>query len=221
MNKNLVIMFVKEPKLGFVKTRLSKSCGEEFTLGLYKSFVKDLINTLSNESYDFKLCGFPNLELINNTFGNFDNFLQVKGDLGIKMKEAFVSQFKQGYEKIVLIGSDTPHITKELINESFNQLEKNDMTLGPSLDGGYYLISFNKSTLNEYVFDDISWSTSKVREQTLKKLENKNIYLHEVLNDIDILDDLKTFHNEYKDSTFQNSLSIKFLNQNKNWQTLK
>ncbi len=95
MSRNLVIMFVKEPKLGFVKTRLSKELGEVFTLNIYKHFVGDLINTLSNNNYDFKLCGYQDLKLINQTFGNYDNFLQVEGDLGLKMQKAFESEFKK------------------------------------------------------------------------------------------------------------------------------
>lgn len=219
--KNLVIMFVKEPKLGFVKTRLSKTCGEEFTLDLYKCFVKDLIYTLSNESYDFKLCVYPSIELINSSFGDFDNFLQVEGDLGIKMQRAFEEKFEEGYEKIVLIGSDTPHISNEIINDSFKELENNDIVLGPSLDGGYYLIAFNKKTFQDEVFKNISWSTSKVLNQTLHKLNTKNVYLHEILNDIDILDDLKEFYSEYKSSSFSNSKTIVFLNQNRELKNLE
>ncbi len=216
MNKNLVIMFVKEPKLGFVKTRLSKSCGEEFTLDLYKCFVHDLITTLKVGEYDFKLCVYPNLDLVNKEFGDYHNFLQVDGDLGLKMKKAFFDQFAHGYEKIVLIGSDTPHISKEIFAESFFQLNSNDIVLGPSLDGGYYLIAFNKNTFHDEVFKNISWSTSSVLSQTLEKLNDKKIYLHKILNDIDILDDLKEFYNEYKNSDFKNSNTISFLNQNQN-----
>jgi len=214
-------MFVKEPKIGFVKTRLAKSLGNEFTLELYKSFVKDLISTLSNKEFDFKLCVYPHVALINKTFGNFDNFLQVEGDLGLKMHKAFEEQFDEGYEKIVLIGSDTPHISTEMIIESFNQLNLNDIVLGPSLDGGYYLIAFNKHTFLSQVFKGISWSTQVVLEQTLQKLNNKNVYLHEILNDIDILEDLKAFYDEFQNSYFKNSQTIKLLNQNKNWQNLK
>jgi len=214
-------MFVKEPKSGFVKTRLAKSLGDEFTLDLYKTFVTDLISTLSNKEFDFKLCAYPNLDLINTTFGDFNNFLQVEGDLGLKMQEAFVEQFESGYEKIVLIGSDTPHISNEIVNESFSKLDFHDIVLGPSLDGGYYLIAFNKNTFMKDVFQDISWSTAVVLEQTLQKLNNKKVYLHEILNDIDILEDLKAFHSEFKNSYFKNSSTIKLLNQRKHWQNLK
>ena len=220
MSKTLVIMFVKEPKLGFVKTRLSKTCGKEFTLDLYKLFVKDLINTLSNQDYDFKLCAYPNLELINQIFGNFDNFLQVNGNLGLKMQTAFEQQFEKVYDKIVLIGSDTPHISDEIIKKSFNQLEHHDIVLGPSLDGGYYLIAFNKKTFYAEVFKNISWSTSVVLEQTLQKLHTKNIHFLKALNDIDDIDDLKDFYKEFHQSDFKGSNTIKFLKEKQTWKSM-
>ena len=212
-------MFVKEPKIGFVKTRLAKSLGDEFTLGLYKCFVKDLINTTKNKNYDFKLCAYPNLDLINRTFGKFDNFLQVDGNLGVKMQKAFEKQFELGYEKIVLIGSDTPHLSKELLSESFDRLEdlkdlnKNKIVIGPSEDGGYYLIGFNKSALKKEIFEDISWSTSEVFNQTLQKVNTNELYLLKYLNDIDDIDDLKTFYKEYE-KTFTSSNTIQFLKVN-------
>ncbi len=220
LSKNLVIMFVKEPKLGFVKTRLSKTCGEEFTLDLYKCFVKDLIITLKDKEFDFKLCAYPNLELINSAFGDFDNFLQVDGDLGLKMQKAFEEKFEEGYEKIVLIGSDTPHISNNIINNSFKELENSDIVLGPSLDGGYYLIAFNKNTFYEEVFKDISWSTNIVLKQTLQKLHAKNVHFLNKLNDIDIIEDLKDFYTEYKDSYFKDSKTIHFLKEEKSWKNL-
>ena len=220
MSKKLVIMFVKEPKLGFVKTRLAKTCGDEFTLELYKCFVKDLINTLEHNNYDFKLCAYPNLEKIDKEFGSYNNFLQVEGSLGLKMKEAFSSQFDKEYEKIVLIGSDTPHISNKMIEEAFFHLDSNDIILGPSLDGGYYLIAFNNKTFYENVFEEISWSTSLVLGQTLQKLNEKKVHFLMKLNDIDVIEDLKNFYNEYKKSDFKSSKTIMFLKENQLWKSL-
>ena len=221
MNKNLIIMFVKEPKLGFVKTRLAKSCGHGFVVNLYVRFVQDLIYTLQSGKSDFKLCVYPNLELVNKIFGGFDNFLQSSGNLGTKMQKAFEEKFKSGYNKIVLIGSDAPHITNSLLNDSFEQLDYHDVILGPSLDGGYYLIGFNKDTFTSNAFEDIEWSTTNVLEQTLQKLHKKNVYLQEELNDIDILDDLKDFYEKFYKGYFEDSETIKFLKESKNkWKNL-
>ncbi len=220
MDKNLVVVFVKEPKLGFVKTRLSKTIGDEKTLAIYKLFVKDIVENLEARDGKFKLCGYPTLNLINSTFGEFDNFLQVHGDLGLKMCEAFRTQFDLGFEKIVLIGSDTPHLTDEIYDEAFKALDQNDIVLGPSLDGGYYLIAFNRSSFYEEVFKDITWSTDKVLEQTLQKLNNKRVHLLKGLNDIDDINDLKDFYQKYKNSYFENSNTLEFLKGDSSWKNM-
>ena len=214
MNKNLTIMFVKEPKLGFVKTRLAKTSGDGFTLNLYVRFVQDLIYTLQSTHSDFNLCVYPDVDLVNKVFGNFNNFLQEDGDLGFKMQKAFESKFDEGYEKIVLIGSDTPHIKNTLLHESFEKKKKKNTILGPSKDGGYYLVGFNKSTFNPKIFEDMQWSTSKVLEKTLQKLDTKSVYLLQELNDIDNLDDLKDFYTNFHKGYFQNSETIMFLSEN-------
>lgn len=214
------MLFVKEPKLGDVKTRLAVHCGDAFTLELYQCFVHDLLYTLQGGSHDFKICGTPTLASINETFGNFDNFLQTDGDLGKKMKTAFEAQFAKGYEKIILIGSDTPHVSQILITESFNTLEYSDVVLGPSRDGGYYLIGFNKTSFCKDAFEEIEWSTPKVLTQTLQRVQTKRVELLQELNDIDILDDLKDFYENYHEGYFEHSYTIAFLKENITWNTL-
>lgn len=212
-------MFVKEPVIGFVKTRLAKTMGNEKTLLLYKHFVNDLISTLKDTNYEFKLCVYPNKKLINDVFGNFNNFVQEDGDLGIKMQKAFESQFSLGYEKIILIGSDTPHIPKDYFEETLTKLNSKELVIGPSLDGGYYLIAFNKKSFNPNVFHDITWSTDVVLKQTLEKTTQDKVHLLNVLNDIDIQEDLEDFYTKYKDSYFSSSKTINFLKDTQ-WKNL-
>jgi len=220
VNKNLVILFVKEPKLGFVKTRLAKSCGDGFTLELYKKFVLDLVQTLQTCKFDFKLCAYPNLEKINQSFGNFGNFLQCDGDLGVKMQKAFEEQFANGYEKILLIGSDTPHISNKLLTCGFDALNNHNAIFGPSKDGGYYLVGFNTHSFDKVAFEDVPWSTSEVLEKTLQRLNTKKIYFLQELNDIDVFDDLKDFYLNFKDSDFKNSNTMQFLKEDNTWKNL-
>ena len=210
MNKNLIIMFIKEPKLGFVKTRLACTIGNEVTLDLYKCFVKDLITTLEDTAYDFTLCTYGDTKIIKETFGSFNNYEQEQGDLGIKMSKAFETQF-ESYENIVLIGSDTPYIQKETFEDAFVNLHLGKTVIGPSSDGGYYLIAFTRKNFNKELFKDITWSTSSVLEQTLQKVNKKELYLLKELNDIDIYEDLSWFYTLYKDSYFSSSQTITFL----------
>jgi len=213
VSKNLVIMFVKEPKFGFVKTRLAENTSDEFALILYQFFIHDLLYTLQGGTSDFKLCGYPKLDIINEKFGKYDNFLQEDGDLGVKMQKAFEQMFGKGYEKIILIGSDTPHLTNSIFDEAFEKLGQHDTILGPSIDGGYYLIGFNKETFVKSVFEDITWSSPQVLEQTLHKLDTKKVYFTQELNDIDTIEDLEDFYTRYSKSYFTNSYTIQFLKE--------
>lgn len=213
MSKNLVIIFVRSPQLATVKTRLSATCGDDFTLELYILFIKDLINTLKNTSVDFALCGCGDLKDIVRLFGVDHTFAQVAGDLGTKMAHAFAEKFSDGYEKILLIGSDTPHISQAIFAQGFSELSNHDCVLGPSNDGGYYLIGFNQKSFSADVFAHIEWSTPSVLSQTLHRLSEKNIYLLEELNDIDDIEDLKDFYETYRDSDFSTSETIQFLKE--------
>jgi rSAM/selenodomain-associated transferase 1 len=186
---NLLIIFVKEPKLGFVKTRIAKDTSDRFALNLYIDMVQQSIQKFQNQTFDMKLCICGDLKNTNKIFGDFDNFAQTSGDLGAKMTNAFKKQFQYGYEKIVLIGSDIPDINIDIINESFDMLKVHDMSIGSCFDGGYYLIGFNHNSFNADVFKDISWSTHRVYKQSLQKA-SKNIFKHISLNDIDTIDDL-------------------------------
>ncbi len=197
-------MFVKEPKLGFVKTRLAKETTDEFALELYNCFIKDLLQTLI--TFDTALYAYPK----DDAFSFSPVFLQVGEDLGQKMSHAFKKEFAKGYDNIVLIGSDTPHLDQKLLDKSFEVLKKHDMVLGPSVDGGYYLIGFSKRGFNEAVFEEISWSSELVLSQTLQKVNKKALYLLRYLNDIDTKEDLDLFYKAYKNQ-WKDSHTIEFL----------
>jgi len=129
--------------------------------------------------------------------------------------------FEKGYERVILIGSDTPHLSNTIINLGFEELKTNDIVLGPSEDGGYYLIGFNKQTFLKNAFEDIEWSSSKVLKQTLQKLNTKNVHLTQELNDIDTHEDLKDFFEQYHEGYFENSYTIEFLKESKaQWKDL-
>jgi rSAM/selenodomain-associated transferase 1 len=220
VNNNLVIIFVKEPKLGFIKTRLAKHTSDDFVLELYKVFVKDIVNILKGNKFDFVLCAYSNLELVNETFGNYNNFLQSDGNLGEKMKNAILTKLKQGYKKVILIGSDIPTISSNLLYKGFDKLNNCDCVLGKCEDGGYYLIGFNYHSFNATIFENISWSTSNVLRQTLNKLNNNKVILLDKLNDIDTIEDLKNFYITYKNSRLENSYTIKYLKRSNLWNNI-
>jgi hypothetical protein len=116
-------------------------------------------------------------------------------DLAERMKNGFMEAYTMGFKRVVLIGSDIPDLPLEFIEEAFTSLKEKDAVIGPSLDGGYYLIGFKDKTFSSQVFKGIPWSTERVFEQTTKILEREGLTVHflKPLRDIDKVEDLGNF----------------------------
>jgi len=108
------------------------------------------------------------------------------------MEHALRQAFVQGFSRAVLIGSDIPDLTVELMDEAFSSLRTNDAVIGPAFDGGYYLIGFNRDTLLSEVFEGMEWSTDTVFAETLARLKASGLKAHQLpqQRDIDTLADL-------------------------------
>lgn len=167
MKKQLLIVFVKNIKLGKVKTRLAKTIGNEAAFEVYKELVA--ITEQATETCEMdKIIYFSDAVVHSKWLGSIKK-VQFGVDLGARMRNAFVDGFKEGYESIVLIGSDLPDISKEIILKGFSELEKNNIVFGPAEDGGYYLLGMNH--LLTSVFKDKPWSQPNLLSTTLKELE--------------------------------------------------
>tara|TARA_B110000003_G_scaffold202314_1_gene200998 strand:+ start:4017 stop:4637 length:621 start_codon:yes stop_codon:yes gene_type:complete len=190
MNNNLIIVFVRSPELGKVKTRLARSIGDQSALNVYKILLKHTAAVLRDLSFD-KVVYFSE-KIDNNDFWEnslFEKKLQKGADLGERMHHAFDTAFNKGYKKVLIIGSDLFDLTSSLIKSAFEALETYDISIGPSLDGGYYLLGMKK--LQPEVFKNKKWGTDSVLENTLQDLKKQKIKLLKALNDIDTLEDLK------------------------------
>jgi uncharacterized protein len=194
---NSVIIFAKYPEEGKVKTRLAKSFGYEFAAGFYRAMTDHLLNVCRTlPEQDFSLDLFYNdltkTEQINKINGNrFVIHLQEGNNLGEKMKNAFHLQFKKGFKKIVIIGTDCPEINADILLKSFEELSNSDIVIGPSSDGGYYLLGMKMQ--HPFLFEGIEWSSDRVLSETLVKIKEKNLILFQLpeLNDIDTEEDLR------------------------------
>lgn len=194
-------IFCKTPEKGFVKTRLAASVGDQKALEIYL----DLLNITDEETRSFSSSLYlfvtssieDSVEKMQSILQQQDLFtdpktkfvIQQGEDLGQKMSAAFKKLFKN-HQSVVLIGCDLPDLTSALISNAFDALQSNDVVIGPSCDGGYYLIGLNKETPD--LFKEISWSTEKVLNQTLEKAERLSlkVQLLDQLRDIDTLEDL-------------------------------
>jgi uncharacterized protein len=198
MIKRLLIVFVKNIKLGKVKTRLAKTIGDEGAFEVYKELVEITENATSKIEFD-KIIYFSDT-IVETKWEKIEKRIQFGVDLGARMKNAFSDGFKQGYDSIVLIGSDLPDISNTIIESGFDELEKSDVVFGPAEDGGYYLIGMNQ--LFSEIFKNKPWSQSNLLKVTLEELktDNINFSLTETLNDIDTFEDLIT-SNFYKNNS--------------------
>jgi rSAM/selenodomain-associated transferase 1 len=189
-SKNSLIIFTRNPILGKVKTRLAKSVGNEIALEIYQFLLNKTREVTLNIPADKVV--FYSEEITNKDIWDatiYKKELQKGTDLGAKMSNAFKTCFKNGYEKVLLIGSDLFDLEEFHIHEAFEKLEKNDVVIGPALDGGYYLLGLKK--MHPKIFMNKKWGTASVRENTLKNLEKVNVHLLPILNDVDVIEDIK------------------------------
>jgi len=190
MQENLIIIFVRNPKLGKVKTRLAKTIGDFAALETYEILMKHTANMVEKSNAE-------KIVFYSEHIGDKDVWAKIKckkvkqseGDLGEKMQTAFEYAFELGYKKIVIIGSDVYSLKTEHIDSAFTQLETHDVVIGPAHDGGYYLLGLN--FIIPELFKQKKWGTSSVLEHTLTDLNELNVTLLEPLNDIDTYEDLK------------------------------
>jgi len=189
MNKNLIIVFVKNIALGKVKTRLAKTIGNQGAFDVYSELVKVTQTAVQNTKTDKHIYFSETVE--SNTWESYFKTTQNGEDLGQRMKNAFIEGFNKGYERIVLIGSDLPDIDAIHLESGLKALQTNDVVFGPALDGGYYLVGLSK--LNTAIFDNKPWSQPNLLDTTLQELDENNVSytLLEPLNDIDTFEDLK------------------------------
>ena len=188
MSKNLVIIFVKNSILGKVKTRLAKSIGNVGAFNIYSELVA-ITEKASTKINTDKHIYFS--DVINpSIWENEKKFIQKGENLGMKMQHAFQNGFDKGYENIVLIGSDLPTISKEVIEAGIANLKNNDVVFGPAEDGGYYLIGMSK--MHASIFENKPWSKNNLLAITLQELkaQNQSVGLIDTLNDIDTFEDL-------------------------------
>lgn len=187
---NLLIIFTRNPVLGKCKTRLAKTVGDETALGIYKFLLHHTVSITKDCPFDMEV--HYSEEILRNDIWDeniYNKKQQVEGDLGTKMEHAFLSGFKNGYRNILLIGSDMYDLQPKDLKKAFKALKKFEYVLGPSEDGGYYLIGMN--FFKPELFQNKAWGTDTVLRDTLIDLKNEHLQLLDERNDIDTYEDIK------------------------------
>jgi rSAM/selenodomain-associated transferase 1 len=183
MMKSALIIFVRKPELGKVKTRLAAEIGEEEALKVYVKLLEHTRQIASRTEVGHFV--FEAGESSGDFWKHFARQEQQGADLGTRMKNAFTLVFEKGYEKAVIIGSDCLELTSDCLNRAFLFLDDADVVVGPANDGGYYLLGMKK--LYVELFEGKQWSTEHVFAATIRNIEQLGLTykLLKVLNDVD------------------------------------
>ncbi len=196
-----VILFTRFPVPGKTKTRLIGTLGAQGAADLQKHMTQQILSqiqpALNRHKIQLLLYFYAGSHTqMTQWLGHRFTYYRQKGDnLGQRMEQAFNQTGQQGAEQILLIGSDCPKIDEKVIRSGFTALQDHQLTLGPTADGGYYLIGLklpNKQPAPEPLFRKISWGSDKVLQQTVQRAKAARIscQLLSQLHDIDRPEDL-------------------------------
>jgi len=189
-----LILFAKDPVEGQVKTRLSPLLDAPTILSLYRHFLRDSIDKVNSVAEADRFIGIasdPKTDYFDEVSHNHPIrlFVQKGGNLGERMRQAFEDRLKEGYERVVIIGSDSPTLPIAYIEQAL-QSEK-EVVIGPSTDGGYYLVGMQGKVTD--IFEGVAWGTDRVLSETLEVLKDQRTEaeLLPVWYDVDLPEDLR------------------------------
>ncbi|MEO9964164.1 MAG: TIGR04282 family arsenosugar biosynthesis glycosyltransferase [Reichenbachiella sp.] len=196
MSKRALIILVKNPEPGKVKTRLAKTVGDLEAMSIYQQLVA--LTQRESEKSGAKCVVYYSSQIVaEDLWGGAEKKLQSDGDLGQKISSAFKAEFS-AHDQVCIIGTDCANLTADIINQAFDALDCTDFVIGPANDGGYYLLGMNAH--HSELFDQIEWSTDQVMAQTISKInaiESSYSLLPELI-DVDTIDDWNLVSGNFK-----------------------
>jgi uncharacterized protein len=189
--KNAIIIFLKNPGLGKVKTRLAATIGNESALNIYLELINHTLTEAYKVEADLHL--YFSEEADNsfiNTAGNSTGHIQHGNNLGERMLNAFAATINKAYKKTIIIGTDCPGLDSSTLLQAFDKLDTTDIVFGPAQDGGYYLLGMKK--LHTPLFFNIKWSTSDVLKSSLAICRQEQLSVSQLkeLSDVDTENDM-------------------------------
>jgi rSAM/selenodomain-associated transferase 1 len=191
-----VLVFVRAPVRGTVKTRLAASLGADAALRIYRRLAEHTLReaaALADDGVRVRVHHTPADagDAVRGWLGAGPVYLpQAEGDLGARMQDAFARAFAAGAERVVIVGSDLPALSAALLRRAFHLLDVHPAVIGPARDGGYYLLGLARPVTG--IFEGIAWSTPDVLAATLDRFRAAGIepLMLETLADVDEAGDL-------------------------------
>jgi uncharacterized protein len=201
---DLVLLFTRYPEPGQCKTRLIPELGPNGAADLQRKMthqvLAQLIRLAAIHPHHLEIhYDGGSKEQMQSWLGMVFHYRQqTTGDIGCRMQTAIFRHLNQ-MQRLLLIGSDCPDLTAEILQEAFIALNTHDLVLGPAFDGGYYLIGTRQqssSLICRTLFHDIPWGTDDVYATTINRAEQLQLRCHSLtqLHDIDTPADLGYLH---------------------------
>ena len=174
MEKELLLIFTKNPQLGKVKTRLAKTIGDEKALFIFNKLVSKTSKVVEKVNMHKSLYYSDYIHDKDLWEGRVsDKNIQEGNCLGERMANAFKKGFDDGFNRIIVIGTDLWDLDTQIIKKSFKALKNKDGVIGPAMDGGYYLLGLSKWM--PQVFDGKNWGSSSVFDDTVADFKKKHL----------------------------------------------
>ena len=196
---NTLLIFIKNPEKGKVKTRIAQTAGNERALEIYLELLRHTREVALQVNARRILFYSDFIEEEDDwSAQDFQKMVQHGADLGERMSNAFLLGLIGFDDKAIIIGSDCPLLTADIIEMAFAKLNDYPFVIGPATDGGYYLLGMNKH--NSKIFKEIEWSTESVFPETIKKIETLEAayFLLPELPDVDYESDWEQYGWEIK-----------------------
>jgi uncharacterized protein len=191
-----IVIFARAPQLGEVKTRLGKAIGAERALALYEAFLDDTCALTQGLGARRVLAVAGDVDHPRIAHLAKSQRLTVEeqgdGDLGDRMARAIARHVERG--PVLIIGSDAPTLPRAHLHQALDELMANDVVIGPSDDGGYYLIGARVPVPELFV--DVHWSTAEVLPTTLQRLAGRSSLVLPPWYDVDSAEDLERLRGE-------------------------
>ncbi len=211
---NSLIIFLRYPENGNVKTRLAKTTSSDFATSFYKTCAEKIVNEVKKIKSINRFAFYSNKEektKVEKWLGSKLFFSPQEGkSLGERMQNAFAKVLSTGAKKVVIVGTDVPDLSAEIIREAFKKLDDSDIVIGPSKDGGYYLIGMKK--MYPELFSGIKFSTNTVFSETIGQIRTLGLsyYTLPELQDIDTEEDLIRWLNGSNENSIKNEIKLAY-----------
>jgi len=211
MRDACLVVMVRCPEKGKVKTRLAADVGDILAAELYRCFVEDLLPKMREVPADI-LIGFhppSKRRCIEDWLGKGPGLIPQRGrDIGERQASLFETAFAMGYDRVIVMASDAPDLPIGIVVKAFDELKVSDSVMGPCQDGGYNLIGFDTGGYNGDLFRDVPWGGPGAAKKMLERMERSGSRTASVETwwDVDDIDDLQALYrrsvkNGYSDRT--------------------